>query len=544
MKQMILRLGVIILGLGAAAAQEAPLPVAGVTAIAFSPEGGGQALVSDPANLGQVVAAAVEDGAVVAGEEGGGFDWQVTRDVPFGKGRLKIDLDRTRIASDVAMVMNVRVSHQSKLAVQLYDRNGEALVLDLFGELKANAERAATDTFIIPLTQYPEATNLVVRRLSGTLRISEILLTPVISAVSKAPEPDEDLARMLGTRLNEFRRLTQREPLPQELVLRRIPSLAEINEIGAAALANAGYPRYVPSGENLGAHGFSPVSGTTYDFAVLANRLLSMEANRPVFDFFFTSSNGVHWFFPGNDADASESRSGSAEFGMCSIKMKESDKEKFRAAKGYPILEFPIARSALEILVHAENPITSLTAAQLAAAFGEENQAVTWADLGLAQGVLADQELKVIGGNPSWGTGRMLQEIALHGKPWRSDIDAKYDVVYPSGVESMVARSLNGIGYAAQATRIHPVKALAIQASDGGPAALPTEEAIYSGRYPLQRKLYAVVRAPDLSKASPAVREIINLILSDQGQTLLARTRNLPLAADEVVKLRAELGLP
>ena len=68
MKQMILRLGVIILGLGAAAAQEAPLPVAGVTAIAFSPEGGGQALVSDPANLGQVVAAAVEDGAVVAGE--------------------------------------------------------------------------------------------------------------------------------------------------------------------------------------------------------------------------------------------------------------------------------------------------------------------------------------------------------------------------------------------------------------------------------------------------------------------------------------------
>ena len=37
---------------------------------------------------------------------------------------------------------------------------------------------------------------------------------------------------------------------------------------------------------------------------------------------------------------------------------------------------------------------------------------------------------------------------------------------------------------------------------------------------------------------------IVNLILSDQGQTLMARTRNLPLAADEVVALRAELGLP
>jgi len=543
MKLLIAILSAAFLSLGVSDAEIEPLPIAGVTAIAFSPEAGGQALVSDLANLGQVSAAAVEDGTIIASEDGKGFDWEVPQDADFGKGRLKIDLDRTRIASDLAMVMNVHVSHQSKIAVQLFDKDGAALALDLFGELKANAERAATDTFIIPLVQYPLAKSLVVRRLSGPLRISEILLTPVISAVSKAPGMDADLAKMLGIRLDEFNRLSKREMARQDLVVRRIPSLEEINEIGASALANAGYPRYRPLHKRLAAEVFSPVSGTTYDFAVLANRLLSMEANRPVFNFYFTSSNGVHWFFLGNEAEATDRYPGSAEFGMCSIKMDESDKEKFLLEKGFPIIEFPIARSAIEILVHEDNPLSSLTAAQLASAFGEENQAITWADLGLEDHALSTQELQVFGGNPSWGTGRMLQEIALHGKDWRDDIDAKYDVVYSGGVESMVTKSPNGIGYAAQSSRVHPVKVLAIEAADGGPATLPTEEAIYSGKYSLQRKLYAVIAAPDFAQASPAVREIVNLILSDQGQTMMARTRNLPLAAEEVVALREKLGL-
>ncbi len=539
---LILSSAFLILGLGFADIQ--PLPIAGVTAISFSPASGGQALVSDLANLGQVLSATVEDGKIIASDDGKGFDWEVTQEVDFGKGRLKIDLDRTRIASDLAMVMNVHVSHQSKLAVQFFDKDGAALALDLFGELKANAERAATDTFILPLEQYPLAKSLVIRRLSGPLRISEILLTPVISAVSKTPGMDAELAKILGIRLDEYNRSSKREMAPQDLIVRRIPSLEEINEIGASALSNAGYPRYRRLKGPRSSNVFSPVSGTTYDFAILANRLISMEANQPVFRLFFTSSDGVHWFFPGNDSEATDRRPGSAEFGMCSIKMDESAKEKFLLEKGFPIIEIPIARSAIEILVHEKNPISSLTSAQLASAFGTENQAHRWADLGLENHALSTQRLQVFGGNPSWGTGRMFQEIALHGKGWRNDIDARYDVVYSDGVESKVAEALNAIGYAAQSSRVYPVKVLAIESVGGGPALLPTEEAIYSSKYPLQRKLYAVIAAPQLSQASPAVREMVNLILSDQGQTLMARTRNLPLAAEEVVALREKLGLP
>ena len=65
MKLLIAILSAALLSLGVSGAEIEPLPIAGVTAIAFSPEAGGQALVSDLANLGQVSAAAVEDGTII-----------------------------------------------------------------------------------------------------------------------------------------------------------------------------------------------------------------------------------------------------------------------------------------------------------------------------------------------------------------------------------------------------------------------------------------------------------------------------------------------
>lgn len=65
MKLLIAILSAALLSLGVIGAEIEPLPIAGVTAIAFSPEAGGQALVSDLANLGQVSAAAVEDGTII-----------------------------------------------------------------------------------------------------------------------------------------------------------------------------------------------------------------------------------------------------------------------------------------------------------------------------------------------------------------------------------------------------------------------------------------------------------------------------------------------
>ena len=520
-----------------------PLPMAGVTAVSFSPEDGGRAVVSDPGKLGHVEVATIQGGAVVQGEGGSGFDWKVLPEEGFGKGRLDLTLDRMRLTGDLAVVLNASLTEKTSLAVQLYDAKGGALALDLFGEIKANAEAVGTDTFIVPLLKYPAAKRLVLRRLSGELLVREVLLMPVLAEVEAAEDADKDLAARLGERLSEFHRLSERNGALSVGTVHRIPSLAEINAVGASALAAAGYPVYQPLGVLSGGVMFSPVSGTTYEFAKLADRILSLGKDEPVFDWFFTSSNGVHWYFPGQAGLTERNRPMSAEFGMTSMPMSAEARQAFLEKTGHAIIEFPIARGAIEVLVHADNPLDSISAAGLKAAFGAEGTAETWRDLGVSAGPMADEKVRVFGGSPSWGTGRMFQELALGGGAWRQDVDTGHDVVYSGGVEKAVGMQPAGIGYSVQGPRGKGVKVLALAPTDGGAPTLATEDAIYSGRYPLQRKLYAVLSAPSLAAASPAVREMVNLLLSDQGQTLMVRTRSLPLAVDEVLEWRRRLGL-
>lgn len=519
-----------------------PLPMAGVTAVSFSPEDGGMAVVSDPGALGHVELATIREGQVSADEDGKNFDWTVTAEEGFGKGRLDITLNRERLTGDVAMVLNAGLTENTSLAVQLYDAKGGALALDLFGEIKANAEAVGTDTFIVPLVRYPEAQRLVLRRLSGELRVREVLLMPVIPEVDAAENADRDLAARLGERLSDFHRMSDRAGEASIGKVHRIPSLEEINAVGASALTAAGYPVYKPLGILSGGVTFAPVSGTTYEFAKLADRMLSLGKEEPVFKWFFTSSNGVHWYFS-EDAERSDEVPEQAVFGMTSIPMAAEAKQAFLERTGHAVIEFPIARSAIEVLVHEDNPLDSISAAGLKAAFGSEETAETWQDLGVLEGALTEEKLRAIGGRPSWGTGRMFQEIALGGGAWRPDVDTRHDVVYSTGVEQAVSQKPGAIGYAVQGPRQFPVKVLALASTDGSGPTLATEEAIYSGRYPLQRKLYAVVAAPSLAQAPPAVREMVNLLLSDQGQTLMVRTRSLPLAAAEVVEWRKRLGL-
>lgn len=524
------------------AAESLPLPMAGVTAVSFSPEDGGRAVVSDPGQLGYVELATIQGGKTVAGEDGKNFDWKVAEEEGFGIGRLDIKLNRERLTGDVAMVLNAGLTEKTSLAVQLYDEQGGALALDLFGEIKANAEAVGTDTFIVPLLKYPEAKRLVLRRLSGELLVREVLLMPVLAEVESAEDADRDLAARLGERLSEFHRMNDRAGAASIGKVHRIPSLEEINAVGASALTAAGYPVYKPQGISSGSITFAPVSGTTYEFAKLADRMLSLGKEEPVFKWFFTSSNGVHWYFS-DEAEKSEEVEKKAVFGMASMPMSPEAKQAYLERTGHAVIEFPIARSAIEVLVHEDNPLDSISAEGLKAAFGAEGMAEIWRNLGVSEGPLADEKVKAIGGAAGWGTGRMFQEIALGGGAWRQDIDAKHDVVYSGGVERTVGEQIGGIGYAVQGPRECPVKVLALPSTDGSGPTLATEEAIYSGRYPLQRKLYAVVAAPSLAAVPPAVREMVNLLLSDQGQTLMVRTCSLPLAAAEVVAWRKRLGL-
>jgi phosphate transport system substrate-binding protein len=519
-------------------AGEMPLPMPGINAVGFTLENGGSVVLSDPDQVGYVVSAAITDGEVVAGE--GGADWKVAADQPFGKGKLDIVLERKNIPGDLAMVFNAGIGPDTNLAVQLFDGEGKALALDLFGDLGKRAQEAGTDTFVIPLTRYPAARTLVIRRLAGSFFVREVLLMSVITdqaGVDAAAE--QALARALGEQLSGSHPLVVKPGLK----LHVIPCLEEINEVGAAALSAAGYPAYQRLAGHDGGSTYAPVSGTVYDFAQLANRYLSLGGNEEVFQWFFTSSNGVAWFFENDPADYNKQRGRPehTEFGMGSVPLSERAKSAFEARAGYPLIEFPIARNAIEVIVHSSNPLVEISMENLRKAFGGAG-GISW-DAISPGSPLAGEEVIGIGGDPDWGTGKVFQEIVLQGAPWRPDMMTGYDVVYDHGVEKRVSETRAAIGYAVQRKRGAAVKKLAIESSDGSGMTLATEDAVYSGKYPLQRKLYAYVAAPCLAEASPAVREMVNLLLSDEGQTMMVRSGSLPLAVDELLELRGRLGL-
>lgn len=513
-----------------------------VSVIHFSDSNDVDLRIENGAEPAMILDATWSAGRLVGDSKSGLGQLEFAADLPFAAGSLAIDLNRDSILSDLALVLDADLTTESDLSFQLFNAAGQGLALDLFGQVEANASAVGTDTFIIPLARYPEATRLVIRRLSGPIVLRQLAFIPVLSAFENTPELEASMAETLGVELARSSLFSDKEEKPSVGKIHHMPRLETINAIGAAALADAGYPRYAPLTESTGGGLFIPVSGTVYDFAKLADRSLAMDGGEKS-EFFFTSSSGVLWYFPGSASASSNGRPGRAELGLASVPFSTEKKQAFESERGYPVIEIPIARSAIEVLVQADNPIDSLTEWQLSAAFSGVGQAQTWADLGVEDENWAHLPLRVYGGNHSWGTGRVFRELALKGNPWRADMEDRYDVVYSHGVERMVAENEGGIGYAAQRTRVHLVKPLRLAPRGGGDPVVATEASIYSGKYPLQRRLYAYVDAPSLAEASPEVREWINLILSAEGQTLMVRSNFLPLASQEVEAWRNFLEL-
>lgn len=531
---MVLGLG---LGVGSGEEESLALPMAEVTGVVFGLEDGGEALVVDERKLGLIVSAEISGGAVVAGE--GGFDFRMEAESLYGEGKIEVGLDRERIASDLAMVVNAEISgDDAEAAVQLFDREGKALALDLFGTIPWRAKVAGTDTFIIPLEKYPGAVKVVFRRLAGGIVVKEILFTPVISETTMTEARERELAGLLGERLGADHAFNRIKEVKGGMAVHVMPSLAEINDVGAAVLTRAGYPSFRGSGEAYLAPIKAATSGTLYEFGKLADRFLSLGKGGQAFDWYFTSSNGVESEFSSNLVGG-EMEGMQTSFGMASVPMSEGAREAFRENNGFYPLEFPIGRNAIEVLVNAGNPVREISMDDLMSAF-IEGGAEFWNEIG-ATGSFGRRGIEVFGGANGWGTSRVFQEIVMHGENWKEGMGIG-DVVYQHGVERRVGEALGGIGFAVQKTRGNQVRKVGIRSGDGE-VVRATEEAVYSGKYPLQRKIYAFVGSRSLDDAAPQIREMVNLILSAEGQTMIVKGNSLPLSVEEVMEWRGKLGL-
>jgi phosphate transport system substrate-binding protein len=172
-------------------------------------------------------------------------------------------------------------------------------------------------------------------------------------------------------------------------------------------------------------------------------------------------------------------------------------------------VRFPIAQDALSVWLHPENPVASLTVAQLGSIF--TGTVANWKEVDGE-----DREIVVVVRPPASGTYRLFRDRVLAGLSYRTDA---VTAVTTNQVLETVAAEPAAIGYGGVAYTRPGVRTCAV---DGVP---PSAEALAGGDYPLARHLTLVTVAPPRGLA----RSFIDWCQGSSGQALVAEVGYLPL---------------
>lgn len=236
---------------------------------------------------------------------------------------------------------------------------------------------------------------------------------------------------------------------------------------------------------------------------------------------------------------------GAADIGSMSRPMSAAELAQFQTRYGYPPTRFVVARDAIVVFVHPDNPLRRITLAQLDAIFsatrrcGASNEIHYWRDLDAdAHPAFGDTPVLASGRNSSSGTYEMFRESALCDGEYRAGV-----IAWPGNgaVVATVAANREAIGYAGIGYVNGLVKSLALATNDADAGVAPSLANVVDGRYPLARALYVYVNRPPDHALAALPNAFITYALSDAGQALVDQEGFIALSASERASQRAAL---
>jgi phosphate transport system substrate-binding protein len=200
--------------------------------------------------------------------------------------------------------------------------------------------------------------------------------------------------------------------------------------------------------------------------------------------------------------------------------IKSEEIERARAIGNEPI-EFVVARDAIAIVVHPDNPVNALTLPQLSDIYsGKINN---WRELGGD-----DRPIVRLSRETNSGTHVYFLEVVLRlGQPDNKTLFATNTLLLPSseGIIHEVRHNPNAIGYDGLGYVPHDLKVLAISETTGGVYINPSIETVNAGKYPIARDLYIYT----IGQPEGAVKEYLDWILSEEGQQIVADLGFVPI---------------
>jgi phosphate transport system substrate-binding protein len=192
---------------------------------------------------------------------------------------------------------------------------------------------------------------------------------------------------------------------------------------------------------------------------------------------------------------------------------------------------------ALMVFVHKDNPLSTLTMAQLAAILGCQcapngrKPIHTWGQLGL-RGKWTNRRIHLYGYGIDSGFGRFFQMLVLKNSyKWNSEMKEFYNAQSAGGssvdsgklILDALARDPDGLAYSNVRFMNTDVKTLALGLNESGPFIEPTRENVWTRAYPMVRFTSIFINRAPGRPIDPKVKEFLRYILSRDGQGMVER---------------------
>jgi len=215
---------------------------------------------------------------------------------------------------------------------------------------------------------------------------------------------------------------------------------------------------------------------------------------------------------------------GTIDIANASRNMKPEEIAQAKSNTGKEPKEFIVGFDALALYVHPDNPIASITVAQLAEIFAEGGTVTKWSQLGVKIPGVTDDEIVRVSRQSSSGTYEFFREHVLQKKDFKlgsRDMNGSKEVV------ELIANTKTAIGYSGMGYATPAVKMLPLARAEGEPPVAPTVENTLNHTYPLARSLQVYT----LGEPTGAIKTYVDWMLSEAGQRILAENGYVPVTA-------------
>jgi len=221
---------------------------------------------------------------------------------------------------------------------------------------------------------------------------------------------------------------------------------------------------------------------------------------------------------------------GTSRLVVLSREINASEAQVFQTRFGYLPIRIPVCIDTNIVFVNRDNPITSISMEQLDAIYsksrlgGASMPALVWGDLGV-KGDLARRTINAYTRADGTALRSSIGSMVLLGGEFRSGILSCQD---NAELAEAVSMDPAAIAIGAMASWFSTNKTLPVVPYRGSEARFPTQENVTSSKYPMPRLYFAYLNRAPGKPVDPVVGEVMNFVLSQEGQNQVADAGLLP----------------